>query len=310
MDSANLTRFYDDLKQKLNNDETSNNMVNVKIGDGGFNNSPNALAWRNKAVQCCDHLKDKCHKHLLLDIYCKILPFDKEFIDGHQAIMKDDINSMLDNKGMSATQYMKSCYESTNAPLLEFIIRSVNNIGKSYMEEANEILKDAQEGDAIVANPQEPDTEDEKVKNQLVEITSDMEYESFIELLKKKTIDKIVDDVSNIINDKKEEKDMTFDTTPIADLEEKFESTTSIALNYIHQKLMKENTEISSKMQNDMIGMAIRESVMNVIDAVFKQPEGEFREFASRIRFGKGIIINESAVNYFKESTNTDVHSI
>ena len=135
MNETNLTQFYDDLKQKLNNDETPNsNLVNVKFGPGGFGSSPNAIAWRNKAVGHCKHLKDDCCKHLLLDIYCKILPLDSEFVDGHQGMMKNDIDCMLKNKGMSATQYLTSCYESTNAPLLEFIIRSINNIGKSYME--------------------------------------------------------------------------------------------------------------------------------------------------------------------------------
>ena len=123
---TNLTKFYDDLKQKLNNDEgpVTNNMVNVKMGNGGLDSSPNAMAWRNKAVQCCNNLKDKCHKHLLLDIYCKILPLDSDFIDGHYGMMKQDIDSMLTNKGMTATQYMTSCYESTNAPLL---FKAANN---------------------------------------------------------------------------------------------------------------------------------------------------------------------------------------
>lgn len=302
---TNLTQFYDHLKQKLNNDEIPvSNAMKVTMNPGGFNTSTNALAWRNKAVNCCNQLKDNCHKHLLLDIYCKILPLDKDFIDGNQGMIKQDIDSMLANKGMTATQYMTSCYESTNAPLLEFLIRSVNNIGRVYMEEADEILKDAQQTEEPVAEPETPSTEDDKIQSQLIEVETDTEYENFVDQLKKRTIDKIVQDVSNIINNKKEEKDMTFDTTPVADLEEKLESTTSIALNYIQSKLMKEQTEISPDMQNELIGMAIRESTLNQLDVVFKQPTGQFREYASRIRHGKGILINESAVNYFKESSN------
>lgn len=302
---TNLTQFYDNLKQKLNNDAApTSGAMNVKMGPGGFNNSPNALVWRNKAVNCCDELKNDCHKHLLLDVYCKILPLDHDFIHGHHGMMKQDIDSMLANKGMTATQYMTSCYESTKAPLLEFMIRSVNNIGKAYMEEQEEELKDAQETGEPILEPEKPDTEDDQIKSQLVDITSDTEYDNFVDALKKKTIDKIVDDVSKIINDKKEEDNMTFDTTPIADVEEKMESTTSIALNYIQQKLMKDNTNINEAMQNDMIAMAIRESTLNQFDVVFRQPSGQFREFANRIRYGKGILINESAVNYFKEFAN------
>lgn len=301
INETNLTRFYDDLKQKLNNDEgPENNLINVKMGPGGFNNSPNAMAWRNKAVKCRNHLEDNCHKHILLDIYCKILPLDHEFINGNMGMIKQDINNMLDNKGMSATQYMTSCYESTKAPLLDFIIRSVNNIGKCYMEDADEILKDAQENDEAIPEPKEPSTEDEVVKTQLVDITNDTEYENFVDTLKKKTIDKIVDDVSKIINDKKDENDMKFDTTPVADMEEQLESTTSIALNYIQKGLMKENKEITPEMNDTIIAMAIRESVMNQFDVVFRQPAGEFREFANRIHYGKGVIINESAVNSLK----------
>ena len=300
---SSLTKFYDELKQKLNNDPTPTNLTNVSMGPGGFNNSPNALKWRNKAVQCCNHLKDDCHKHLLLDVYCKILPLDAEFIDGNKGLMKQDIDNMLDNKGMSATQYMTSCYESTKAPLLEFMIRSVNNIGKAYMEEAEEELKDAQENNEMIADPETPSTEDENIEHQLVDIKDDMEYDNFVDSLKKKTIDKIVSDVSKIINDEKEKNDMTFDTEPVVDTEEKLESATSIGLNYIHNKLMKENVDISEDMNNEIIGLAIREATLNQLDVVFKQPTGVFREFTNRIRHGKGVLINESAVNYFIESS-------
>ena len=301
MSETNLTKFYDDLKQKLNNDETgSPNTMKVMMNTGGLNNSPSSLIWRNKAAHCCNQLKDNCHKHLLLDIYCKILPLDQEFIDGNRGLMQQDIDSMLVNKGMSATQYMKSCYESTNAPLLEFIIRSVNNIGKYYMEESEEILKDAQKNKTEISEPETPSTDDEQIETQLVDIKQDGEYETFINTLKQKTIDKIVSDVSKIINDKKEENDMKFDTTPVADTEEKLESTTSVAMNYIYQKLMKEGTEITTLIQNDIIGLAIRESTINQLDVVFKQPAGEFREFANRIRYGKGVLINESVLNNFR----------
>lgn len=303
MNESNLTKFYDELKQKLNNDETpSTTVMNVKMGPGGFNNSPNAMAWRNKAVHCCDHLKDNCYKHLLLDIYCKILPLDQEFIDGNKGMMKQDIDAMLANKGMTATQYLTSCYESTNAPLVEFMIRSVNNIGKSYMEEADEILKDAQETGENIPEPTEHDTEEEKIDNQLVDITSDMEYENFIEVLKKKTIDKIVDDISKIIVNEKEKSDMKFDTEPVVDTEEKMESTTSLALNYAQRLFMKENIDIDTNMNNDLMGLAIREATLNQLDVVFKQPNGVFREFANRLRMGKGILVNKSTLNYFNES--------
>ena len=250
-------------------------------------------------------LKDKCRKHIILDIYCKILPLDKEYIDGHHGQMCNDVDCMLDKKGMSATQYLTSCYESTNAPLLEFILRSTDAIGKSYMEAAEETLKNAQENDAKLTDPKEPDTEDEDVKGQLVDIKKDPEYESFIDKLKQKTINKIVSDVSKIIADKKEEKEMTFDTDPAPiDAEVAEESAVGVGMNYLQKNLWNEKKEFDESKQEEMIGMAIREATQHQFDVVFKQPMAEFREFVSMIRFGKGIVINENAVNHFRESAN------
>ena len=73
------------------------------------------------------------------------------------------------------------------------------------MEEAKEELKDAQENGEDVVAPTTPDPEtDDEIQNQLVDIKDDTEYDSFVDTLKKKTIDKIVSDVTKIINDKKE----------------------------------------------------------------------------------------------------------
>ena len=46
---------------------------------------------------------------------------------------------------------------------------------------------------------------------EIVDAKQDPEYKSFIKTLKEKTMDKIVKDVSNLINAKKDEKNMTFD---------------------------------------------------------------------------------------------------
>ena len=65
---------------------------------------------------------------------------------------------------------------------------------------------------------------------------NDTEYETFIDKLKEKTINKIVTDVSKIITNKKEEKDMVFDPKP----EAVSESYMSVSMDYIQNKLMKE----------------------------------------------------------------------
>jgi len=299
MEHNSLTSFYDALKDDLAKPDMVSKPMNVTRAPGGLDQSPGELAYRHKAAKCRDNLKDKCCKHILLDIYCKIIPLDKDYVDGHQGQMTSDIDAMLDKKGMNATQYLMSCSEATKAPLLEFILRSADNIGKTYMEEAEEELKQAQENDIPVAEPKEAETTDEEVSGQLVDIKNDMEYETFIDVLKKKTIDKIVADVSEIINNKKEEQDMTFNTEPPVDQEVAQESAVAVGMNYLNKHLMKENKTLTHKQQEEMIGLAIREATLHQFDVVFNQKAGEFKEFVSMIRYNKGVLINESVISKF-----------
>lgn len=306
MDGQSLTQFYDTLKQKLDEPQEAPGtpMINVQRSPGGLDKSPGELMWRNKAAHHAEHLKDKCRKHILVDMYCKIIPLDQDYVCGHHGQMQADVDSMLDKKGLTASQYLTSCYEATHAPLLEFILRSTDNIGKSYLEDAKETLKDAQENDVKLPEPEEPDVDDENVEGQIVDIEKDTEYESFIDKLKAKTIQKIVDDVSKIINDKKEENEMTFDTSPADD--SVTESTVSIGVDYLQKHLWKESVSLTPELQEEMIGMAIREATLNQFDVVFNQPGASLKEYRSKINYGKGAIINESATSYFKESTNTE----
>lgn len=298
MDMSNLTQLFDDLKSKVNKDtvEQPNGAIMQNYMQRG-SSSPSMTVWRNKANRERDILKDQCCKHILLDIYCKILPLDNEYIDGNQCQMKSDIDNMLSNKGMSATQYLKSCYESTQAPLLEFILRSSDLIGQQFYEDAENDAKEAEENDAQLKDPK-ADVEDENIQNQLVDVKNDTEYETFIDKLKEKTINKIVTDVSKIITNKKEEKDMVFDPKP----EAVSESYMSVSMDYIQNKLMKENVDIDADAEEEIIGMAIRESTLNQLDVVFNQPGSNLKDFSSRIRFGKGIVVNESVRSYFLES--------
>ena len=274
---------------------------------GNLQTAPGASAWRNQAAQERDKLKEGCSKKILLDIYCKILPLDSDYIDGNQGQMSSDVDSFLANKKSTAVQYLKSAYEKTNAPLLEFVIRSIDTIGVQFMKEANETLKDAQENNVRIPAP-ESDVNNQETENQLVDITKDTEYGGsggFIEKLKEKTVNKIVADVSKIIADKKEENEMTFNPKPSDGAVT--ESTVSVGIDYINQKLWKENVQMPAAMQEEMIGLAIRESTLNQLDLVFDQPYGEFKQFASRMRYGKGVLINESAVTYFKEAADPEV---
>lgn len=293
-EETDLSSFYHNLK----NQPTVPRPVAAAMP---FTQSPDAILPRER-----EKLKNNCHKHILLDIYCKILPLDKDYIDGHMGQMKSDIDAMLQSNGMTPTQYMTSCYQATKAPTLEFVIRSVDNIGKQFVEDAKaQMDADKEQGiDTGVPEAPEDPTDDENVNAQLVDVTNDVDYDDFVNELKKKTIDKIVTDVSKIITDEKEEQDMTFNPKPIADVKEEMESTTSIGMEYLQRHLIKENVDTSS-MTEDLLGMAIRESTLNQFNVVFRQPGSSFRDFATRIRYNKGTLINESAVESLIEAAKS-----
>lgn len=296
-----LTKFYDDLKSELDNDTKPTVAVGGPIAP--LNSPVGQSEWKAHCNSEANGLIDKCRKHILLDIYCKIIPLDADFVKGNMGMMKSDIDSMLDNKGMTATQYFKSCSTNTNkAPLVEFVLWATNQIGKQFLEEAEEKLKDAKENDLDVPAPDAPDTDADNVNDQLVDITDDPEYKTFIDRLKENTERKIVEDVTKIITDKKEEKKMSFNPKPVADIEAEMESTTSQALHYLQKYLMKESVDAD---MDDLMGLAIRESTMNVIDSVFNQPGSDYKSFVSRLRNHNGVVVNESAVSYLIEAAKT-----
>jgi hypothetical protein len=146
--AESLTDFYDKLKSGISQNKpvVNPNLMNVAT-NGNLQSSPGAVAWNNQAVRERDKLKEGCCKRILLDIYCKILPLDQDYIDGNQGKMKSDVDSFLANKNMTASQYLTSGYDKTNAPLLEFLLRSTDLIGEEFMKEAKETLNDAQEND-------------------------------------------------------------------------------------------------------------------------------------------------------------------
>lgn len=158
-------------------------------------------------------LKEKCAKHIILDIYCKILPMSPEEAEVNQGRLGNDISRMLHTKGMTPTEYLTSSYEKTKAPMLEYVLRSLDLIGNSYIEEAEKELEDAKDGSGPSEPSEPPELDEDPVKTQIVDLKNDMEYQQFVDILKKKTVDKIVNDVSDLINTKKEEQDMTFDTS-------------------------------------------------------------------------------------------------
>ena len=304
-DHGSLSQYYNDLKDGMR--RPAPEPVTVKVSGGMMPDRvhPGALAFRHAAAQQAKCLAKDCHKHMLLDIYCKILPLDQDYIDGHRGQMSADIDHMLAGKGMDATQYLTSCYEATKAPLVEFMLRVGNQIGDQFMEDANATLADAPAKGIDAPKPEAPSIEDKEIQSQLVDVSQDKEYESFIDKLKQKTIDKVVSDVSKIIAGKKEEQAMTFTTNPTpaaAGDDAQVESTTSVGADYITKRMIKEHIEqLPDDGVDQILGMAIREATLNQIDVCFKQPGSTFREYSNRVFLGKGYVISEASVTTFLE---------
>lgn len=307
-DHGSLSQYYNDLKDDMR--RPAPEPVTVKVSGGMMPDRvhPGALAFRHAAAQQAKCLAKDCHRHMLLDIYCKILPLDQDYIDGHRGQMSADIDHMLAGKGMDATQYLTSCYEATKAPLVEFMLRAGNQIGDQFMEDANATLADAQAKGIDAPKPEAPSVEDKEIQSQLVDVSEDKEYQSFIDKLKQKTIDKVVSDVSKIIAGKKEEQAMTFTTNPTpaaAGDDAQVESTTSVGADYITKRMIKEHIEqLPDDGVDQILGMAIREATLNQIDVCFKQPGSTFREYSNRVFLGKGYVISEASVTTFLEEMN------
>lgn len=289
MPNQSLSDLYNQLKSDVASPST-------KVQDFV---KPNEIVWRNNAVKERNALQDRCCKRIILDIYNNSLPLDDDYKNGNMGLLKQDMDSFLTQKNVSGIQYLKSAYEKTKAPLLEFVLRSVNTIGDRFMEEAEEEKKSAEENNITPPEPK-ADLSDENVDSQIVDIKDDMEYDSFMQKLKKKTIDKIVKDVSDIINSKKEEKNMEFDSDNSnssedlgGEIPELKESTVYEAMNQINSLLLNHHRHMDSDM---IMGMAIREATLNEIDKVFQQPSGVFKEYASNLRFNKGAVITESTI--------------
>lgn len=295
-----LKTFYDDLKSEK---DRLDGEVTPVVHTAPISTRLGAAEWKMKANDCAKQLTDDCVKHIIVDMYCRILPFDHDFIHGHKGMMKADVDGMLANKGMTATQYLQSCANNTKAPMCEYVLNMCKLIGKQFLEAANEKFKEANEKGLDIPSPESPDVEtDEQISSQLVDVKEDPSYSYFMKNLEDATKARIVEDISKVLNDKKQDKDMAFnpkgtDTTAM-------ESTTGTAINYIQTRLIKENVDCDSVM-DDMMGLAIRESTLNIMDECFRFPKSDYASFKSRMRYYKGNVITESAITSLIESAKS-----
>jgi hypothetical protein len=285
-----LLESYDSIPTSGSTNNSGNNVGNFnqyKLMNGNMPSSnPKFQTYRQQIIGDSDNLREQCAKHVLLDIYMKVLPFDDGYCDGHRGTMSNDIDAFLADKKTTGLQYLKSAYDATKAPLLEFVIRSIDNIGSQYTESA--VTKLMEDTDAGMDVPPEPaPAEDTEVDNQIVDVKKDLEYEDFLDKLKKKTVNKIVSDISDLLKDKKDEDNMSFNL--------KTESSPfRIAMDYITEWTMKNEMDLGG--QENMIGLAIRESMLNTFDVIFKQNGSSINEYANKLRLGNGVLINEKTL--------------
>lgn len=293
-----LKTFYNDLKSEKDRlDSGVNNVIQTPL-----NTKLGSAEWKRKASDCAKELSNDCAKHIILDIYCRVIPFDNDFVQGNQGMMKADIDNMLASKGMSATQYLQSCANNTKAPMCEYVLKMCNLIGNQYLEKAKEKLKDANEKGLNIPNPEKPDIEtDEEVSNQLVDIKDDPSYQTVMDKLKEQTESQIIEDITKILTDKKKDKDMAFNPKGATATTE---STTFIAMDSIQSRFMKENVDCTPIM-DDIMGLAIRESTLNIIDECFKMPKSDIASFKSNMKYYKGSVITESAISSLIEAAKS-----
>ena len=158
--TTDLGTLYDDLKSNINS-----NRVNTPI------RTIDDTSIRKRLSNECEKLKDGCRKRLIIDIYSKIIPLDTDYVDTHQGQMQNDVDAMLANKGMTATQYLTSASEKAKIPLIEYVLHMTDLIGNQFMEEAIEKIKDAKANDIeITGITIEMKSEIEKIREQIQNI--------------------------------------------------------------------------------------------------------------------------------------------
>ena len=319
--TTSLTQFYNDIKK---NPEMADRMSpTILPGEP----TPARERYMSAVHNFAHGLKDDCAKHIILHVYCHMNPLDKDYIDTNKPKMAGDVDNMLASKGMSSTAYLTSCGEKTKAPVLEFVNRSLDFIAQDYIERMVAQYDEADELGVELPPPTvAPTTDDPAVRSQLGEITSDDQLDSALDKIRAQTRSQIVDNISKLIIDKKNEKDMTFspeeDNTDAkaaarqaldkqnnqqqaqqqpqqqqAQPAPQSESAMQVCMNFIAQHQIMENVHPDKKMQDYLMTMAIRECTLYEMDKVFAQVD-RFDEspFIESIERGNGVVVNEVSI--------------
>lgn len=160
--------------------------------------------WRSKLNKQCDHLKDKFCRHILVDLYCKIIPLDHDYVCKHQHRMASDIDDFLANRKMSSYQYLTAAKENTKAPLIDFILREADRVAKEYYEACYKEMNDNCKKGCKVPLKDEEFNNKKRMKQLAENVISDPEMQLATQLLAEKVKKNITKNVEQIVENSKD----------------------------------------------------------------------------------------------------------
>jgi hypothetical protein len=253
---------------------------------------PSVGQARQQINRNCNDYQEDLSKNIVTDIYTKALPFDQEYKDGNKGQIAADIDVFLKGKDTTAFNYIKSACEKTGSPLLEMILKNIHEAVEIYREEAEKEI-DPKAPAAI------PPPVEEALEEPLQDTKDDIEYKTFEDRLKKKLMKKIVDDISEIIDDRKTENNLSFNVN-------KNESCFQHCISFMSEKTLQAGGKFEAT--DEVLGLAIRESTLHELDVLFRFDNGDNKMFERRLRASRGILLTEASFKSLMERMGHDIN--
>lgn len=301
-DEDSLTTYYNQLKGN-NVDTTVDTDTKVDLSKAPISfkrpTPTERLNYNMQVNKNVDKLKDDCCQHIILNIYLQTNPMDNSYKHRCYHKMNHDIDSMLASRGMGPAQYLTAAAEKTKSPVLEYFVRGVNKICDMYREDAFAQYNDAIDKEIKLTTPPAPDLSDGNINKHLVDLEGDPQAQEVLAAIENQTKSQIVNNISNLLINKKQEDDMEFDPEPNDSIDVE-ESTISIGMDYVNHYMMinESNVEIDDDLYEEFLGLCIRESVLDEMNKCLgmTSPNNK-KDFRSTITFGNGIIVNEVSID-------------
>lgn len=293
-DEDTLTTYYNKIKGEDPSD-----------GAGSTGQSKTAYRDRiNYDIQVEDNvnkLKDNCCHQIILNLYMKANPMDDDYKHHHYHQMSKDVDSMMSSHNMSPTQYLTAAAEKTKSPVLEYFVRGINKICDMYKEDAFVKYNDALNNDIKMTTPPAPDLSDGNINKHLIDLEDDLQAQDVLTAIEDQTKSQIVNNISNLLINKKQEDDMEFDPEPNDSLGmDVEESAISVGMDFINRYMMMNESAVTvdNDMYEEFLGLCIRESTLNEIDKCLEMASNySITDYKYTIRSGNGTIVNEMSID-------------